>query len=210
MYTLYYAPGAASFVVHWLLIDLDLPHQLHPLDVEAREHKQPAYLALNPGGVIPTLLIDGTPVLEAAAIVMHLADVNPGAGLAPSPGSIQRAAYYQWTLYLADTLQPTFRRWFYPGEPAGEANAAAAKAIARQEIESCWQRIDEHLQASGPYLLGDRPCAADFLMTMMMRWSRNMPRPADEWTHLHAHAQRMKARPSFARVYAVEQLTDWT
>ena len=45
---------------------------------------------------------------------------------------------------------------------------------------------------------------------MLMRWSRNMPRPTDSWPVLHAHAQRMKALPSFKEVYAREGLTDWT
>ena len=70
MYTLYYAPGAASLVVHWLLIDLDLPHELIKLDIAARQHKTPAYLALNPSGVVPTLLIDGKPMCEAAAMAV--------------------------------------------------------------------------------------------------------------------------------------------
>ena len=52
--------------------------------------------------------------------------------------------------------------------------------------------------------------AADFLLTMLMRWSRNMPKPTDTWPALHAHAQRMKARPAFRETYRREGLTDWT
>ena len=52
--------------------------------------------------------------------------------------------------------------------------------------------------------------AADFLLTMLMRWSRNMPTPTDTWPVLQAYAQRMKALPSFKEVYAREGLTDWT
>ena len=37
MYTLYYAPGAASLVVHWLLIELGVEHELKHLDIAARE-----------------------------------------------------------------------------------------------------------------------------------------------------------------------------
>ena len=50
----------------------------------------------------------------------------------------------------------------------------------------------------------------DFLMTMLMRWSRNMPRPTDTWPALFEHASRMKARPSIREVYARQGLTDWT
>ncbi|MBP7598803.1 MAG: glutathione S-transferase C-terminal domain-containing protein, partial [Pseudoxanthomonas sp.] len=81
---------------------------------------------------------------------------------------------------------------------------------ARLKLERAWQQVADHLEAHGPYLLGAQRSSADFLLTMLMRWSRNMPRPTDRWPVLHAHAQRMKALPSFREVYAREGLTDWT
>jgi glutathione S-transferase len=210
MYTLYYAPGAASLVVHWLLIETGARHELKKLDTAAGEHKRPEYLALNPSGLIPTLLVHGEPLTEAAALVLHLADMHPNFGLAPEPASIERGRYYQWILHLANTLQPAFRVWFYPHEAAGEANADAAKEQARERIEACWERIEAHLRKRGPYLLGASATAADFLLTMLMRWSRNMPRPATDWPQLHALAQRMKARPSFRVLYEREGLSEWT
>ena len=210
MIELYYSPSTASLVVHWLLIDLGLPHVLHKLDFDKREHKSPAYLAINPAGVVPTLVLDGQPITEAAAILLHLADMHPAAGLAPSPGTLARAKYYQWMFFMANTLQPAYRAWFYATEPAGEANVDAVKDAARRRIESAWAQVDAHLAAGGPYLLGEKPCAVDFMMTMLMRWSRNMPKPAHTWPALAAHAKRMKARPSFAEVYAREGLSDWT
>ena len=209
MYTLYGSPGAASFVVHWLLIETGAPHDYRLLDTAAGEHKRPEYLALNPNGLVPTLVIGGQPVYEAAALVLQLADAHPGANLAPAPGSVKRAQYYQWVLHFANTLQPAFRIWFYPTEPAGEANAQIAKEAARERIEAAWQRIDTHLGEHGPYLLGDDPTAADFLLAMLMRWSRNMPRPASDWPHLAALIVRMKARESFRTLYAREGLTEW-
>ena len=209
MVTLYYAPATASMVVHWLLIELGAAHELRKLDLEAREHKAPAYLKLNPAGVVPTLLVDGQPLCEAAAIALHLADVHSGAGLAPPPGSVLRAQYYQWMFFMANTLQPAYRAWFYPDEPAGAESAAPAKESARQRIEAAWERVAAHLGAGGPYLLGERLSTADFMMTMLMRWSRNMPRPAHTFPALQAHAQQMKARPSFKELYAREGLTEW-
>lgn len=209
MYQLYYSPGAASFVVHWLLIELDAPHTLHKLDLAAGEHKRPEYLSINPNGVVPTLMVDGTPMTEAAALVMQLADRHPEAGLAPALGSRERGSYYQWLLYLANTLQPAFRLWFYPQEAAGEAAAETAKDMARAKVEGIWQRIEDHLAKNGPFLLGSQVSAADFHLTMLMRWSRNMPKPATGWPHLAALAEQMKARPSFAALYASEALTEW-
>ncbi len=73
---LYYAPGAASMLVHWLLIDLDLPHELNLVDTAAGAQKRPEYLALNPNGVVPTLVVDGQPMFEAAALAMTLAECD--------------------------------------------------------------------------------------------------------------------------------------
>jgi glutathione S-transferase len=192
-----------------LLIELDVPHELRLVDTAAKQQKSAGYLALNPNGVVPTLVIDGKPRYEAAALAMLLADRHPRAGLAPAFDAPQRADYVQWMFNLANMVQPLFRQWWYPGEPAGEANADAVRAHCAPRIEAQWQRIDDHLAAHGPYLLGKDISAADFYLTMLMRWSRNMPRPATDWPHLAALAKTMKARPSFARLYAEEGLEEW-
>lgn len=209
MHTLYYSPGAASLVVHWLLIELDLPHELKLLDFESRQQKSPEYLRLNPGGVVPTLVIDGEPMIESVAIVLHLADAHPAARLAPPVGSMERARYYRWLLFLASTVQPLFRNWYYPAEVAGEGNVEAVKAAAAARLEPCWEQLDAHLGGHGPYLLGERLSAADFHLTMLMRWSRNLPRQATHWPNLARLATLMKSRPSFKRLYEREQLSEW-
>jgi len=205
MVVLHYSPSTASLVVHWFLLELELPHELRAVDLDAGEQRSAAYLALNPAGVVPTLVIDGAPITEAAAILMHLADQHPT--WAPRPG--ERAAYYQWMCFCANTLQPAYRAWFYPTEPAGEAHVEGVKAQARDRLERAWQRVDDHLAAGGPYVLGAEICVVDLMLTMLMRWSRNMPRPAHTWPALAAFAARMKARPAFHEVYRREGLTDW-
>lgn len=209
MYTLYYAPGAASLAVHWLLIDLDLPHTLVKLDIAAREHKTPEYLALNPAGVVPTLLIDGKPMCEAAAMAVLLAEAKPEAGLIPAPGSARRAEFLQWMFHLANSLQPPFRLWWYPAEAAGEAHAEAGKATAEARIHAVFANLDAHLGKNGPYLLGESPCAADFMLVMLMRWSRNMPKTALDYPNLARLAGLMKARPSWKALYESEGLSEW-
>jgi hypothetical protein len=77
VYVLYYSPGAASFAVHWLLIELGVPFEARRLDLDAQEHKRPEYLKLNPNGLVPTLLIDGKPVYESGALVALLAERHP-------------------------------------------------------------------------------------------------------------------------------------
>ena len=210
MPTLYYSPGAASFVVHWLLIELGVPHVLHKVDTGAGEQKRPEYLAINPNGVVPAYVEDdGTVRIEAAAIAMTLADRHGTGVLAPAPDSPDRAAYHQWMFHLANAVQPLFRIWWYPHEVAGAEHADRARECVAPRIEAAWQRLDDHLAAHGPYLLGAQPSTPDFYLAMLLRWSRGMPRPGDRWPHLGALARAMKARPSFAELYAREGLTEW-
>jgi glutathione S-transferase len=210
MYTLYYMPGAASFVVHWLLIELDQPHELRRLDGDKREHKSAAYLALNPNGLVPTLMVDGRPVFESGALALLLAERHPQAGLAPLPGSPDRAAYLQWAVHFANTFQPAFRNWFYPDEAAGPEHAAAVKERARLALESGWGRLDAHLAAGGPWIAGARLSATDFFAAMLARWSRNMPRPATTWPAVLRLVTALKSRPSFRTLNEREALTQWS
>ncbi|KAA8992554.1 glutathione S-transferase family protein [Stenotrophomonas cyclobalanopsidis] len=207
--TLYGSVSTASMVVHWLLIELEIEHDLVLLDFEKREHKSAEYLALNPAGVVPTLMIDGQVLTEAPAIALYLADRHPEAALLPALGDPARGVAYRWMFWCANTVQPAYRAWFYPHEAAGEANAEATREMARQRLEAAWQQLAEHLQAQGPYVLGEAPSVVDFMLVMLMRWSRNMPTPTDNLPVLKIYAQRMKARPSFAETCRREGITDW-
>lgn len=207
-YTLYYSPGAASLAVHWMLIELGVAFEAVRLDLEAKEHKSSAYLKINPAGVVPTLIVNGKPQAEAASLLMLLAERHPSAELAPPLSSPDRGDYLQWMFTLANSLQPAFRLWFYPDEAAGAGNVDAAKAEAKKKIEAIWDRIDERL-ANRRFLIGDRLSAVDFMATMLMRWSRNMPKPAEAWPNLAAYIARMKATPSLREAHAREGLTEW-
>lgn len=208
MYTLYYAPGSANLVVHLTLLELDAPHTLQCIDIGAGQQRSADYLAINPHGVVPTLVIDGVPHGEAAALTMLLAERHPESALAPTVGSAQRAQYLQWMFYLANSLQPLFRQWFYPGDHLPAA-ADTMKEAARIGIEKCWSNIDAHLAAHAPYMLGEQFSVVDLYALMLMRWSRNMPHPATDWPHLTALATRLKARPSWKQMCDAEGLTEW-
>ena len=209
MYTLHYAPGAASLAVHWMLIEIGEPHELKRLDLDAGDQKKPEYLKLNPNGMVPTLVVDGTPLFESAALLMLLAERHPPAGFAPPESSPARAAYLSWMFHISNTIQPAFRNWFYAQDAAGPANEAAVKEAARPKIEAGFDRIEAQLKSGGPYLLGERVLAVDFLATMVMRWSRNMPKPATAWPTIANYVARMKGRPSFKALYEREGLTEW-
>lgn len=206
MYTLYYSPGTASMVVHLALLEIGAPHELKLVDFDANAQRDPAYLKLNPRGVVPTLVVDGQPLSESAALLMLLAERHPEASLAPPLGSPERAAWYQWIVYLSNTLMSAYRLWFYPQELD---DTPAVRAPIQRKIEAVWDLLDAQLAAHGPYLLGERFSGADLLLTMLMRWSRNMPRPATGWPALRQLADRVRARPSWQRLYEIEGLREW-
>ncbi|MBK8284242.1 MAG: glutathione S-transferase family protein [Ahniella sp.] len=207
MYKLYFAPGAASFSVHLALIEMAVPFELVRVDLQSGEQKSSEYLRLNPNGVVPTLVHDGQAMSESAALLLWLAERE--GKLAPPMGSPARAPYLQWMLYLANTLQPAFRQWFYPHEAAGEAAIDGAKAAAQVKVEVVFDRLADHLSANGPYLCGADLTVADLHAFMLMRWSRNMPKPATSWPVLAAFVAGLKARPSFKALYEAEGLTEW-
>lgn len=211
MITLHYLPGAASFAVHSLLRELNATFTLQLVDRANDGHKSPAYLKLNPNGLIP-VLVDGELVMyETAAILLHLADTHPAAGLAPPLGSAERAHYYKWMLWLSNTLQATLIHYFYPERWVDEGNAdgtAQVKAHAEAKVVACLKQIDDQLAGhGGPWLLGAHYSAVDPLAFMLCRWTRNFgSRPARDFAHIGPYLQRMLARPALKQVFAAEQL----
>lgn len=206
MYTLYYSPGTASMVVHLALLEAGAPHELKLVDLDAKAQRDPEYLRLNPRGTVPTLVVDGQPLSESAALLMLLAERHPDSPLAPPPGTPQRGAWYQWIVYLSNTLMSAYRLWFYPQDLC---DTPEVRTALQRRIEGVWDFLETHLAAHGPYLLGERFSGADLLLTMLMRWSRNMPRPATEWPALKRLADLVRARPSWQRLYEVEGLREW-
>ena len=110
MIELFYYPSNASFAPHVVLHELGVPFQLRLVDRDKDEHKSPEFLKINPNGLLPALrdTRQGELVLfETAAILLHLADTHPDAGLMPALGSAERAQAYKWLMWLTNTLQPT-------------------------------------------------------------------------------------------------------
>ena len=208
-YTLYYSPGAASLAVHWMLIELRIPFEAKRVDIDAGAQRSPEYLRLNPTGRVPTLVVEGVPHGESTALLMLLAERHPEKKLAPAPGAPTRADWLETMIYLANTVLPAMRDWFYADKDGDPQGAEAVKALARRRIEGAWDRLDARLADGRIHLLGSELSTVDFLGTMLMRWSRNMPRPATTWTNLAPYIQRMRSRPAFIEVNNREGLTDW-
>jgi glutathione S-transferase len=195
--------------VHWALIELGGPFETVRLDIAIGDQRDPAYLKLNPMGRVPTLVVDGQPYIESTALLMLLAERHPEAGLAPPPGDPQRAKWLETMVWLANNLQSAQRDWFYADKDGAPSGAGAVRDLARRRIEAAWPRLAGQLSDSQGYLFGDKPGVADLLAAMLMRWSRNMPHPANEQPALAAYLARMGALPSYAELCRREELAPW-
>ncbi|MGD9832467.1 MAG: glutathione S-transferase family protein [Piscinibacter sp.] len=209
MKQLHYFPGNASMTPHMLLVDLGVPFERVLVDRTTNAHRSPEYLKLNPNGKIP-VLVDGDLVLyETGAIVLHLVDTHAGAGLAPAVGTAERAQFYKWLLWLANTLQAEMPLYFYSDRWADDAaGAAQVKKHAEAHIAGMIDQLEaEFARHGGPWFAGERFSALDPYVFMLCRWTRAMQRPARTLPHLAAYLQRMLARPAVQRVFASEGLS---
>jgi glutathione S-transferase len=210
MIQLHYFPGNASMTPHMVLEELGVPFELKLVDRARAAHKSPEYLRLNPNGLIP-VLVDGDLVLyETAAIVLHLVDTHPAAGLAPAVGSAERAQFYKWLVWLSASLQAAMPLYFYSERYVDDGNAdgaAQVKARAEARIAGLVDQIEAQLAShGGPWLLGAAYTAVDPYAFMLCRWTRGMRRPARTLPHIGAFLQRALARPAVQRTIATEGL----
>lgn len=192
-----------------MLLELGVSFETRLVDIDVGAQHDPEYLRLNPTGRVPTLLIDGTPRGESAALLMLLAERHPESGLAPLPNSPERSEWFEMMIYLANSVLPAMRGWFYADVDGEPENATAVREFARRQIEGSMERLDSLLGDGRRHLIGNCLTTADLLALILMRWTRNMPRPATSWPNLAQYVQRLRARPTFLELNAREQLTDW-
>jgi glutathione S-transferase len=210
MIELHYFPSNASMAPHILLQELGVDFQLRLVDRNRNEHKSPEFLKLNPNGLLPVLCDDDLVLHETAAILLHLADTHPDAGLVPPLGAKERALTYKWLMWLTNTLQPALIAYYYPerwvaeGNTAGTAEVkAAAEARIGTQLDLLAAEFERH---GGPWLLGDRYSLLDPLAFMLCRWTRGFAHPARARPVLEAYLDRMAQRPAVVRALETEAL----
>src|SRR5471030_1016684 len=101
MLTLYMSPGTSSMAVHIALHEIGMPFELKRLSLPKKETKSPEYLALNPEGAVPMLLIDGRRLTQVAACLFYLAKTYPDAKLLPSNDPETEAQAISWPVSAA-------------------------------------------------------------------------------------------------------------
>lgn len=181
---LYFAPGSSSMAAHIALHEIGAPFDARPMSFKKKEMRAPDFLALNPAGKVPTLLVQGRPLTEVAGILFYLAKRFPEAGLLP-PGDIEAEAQaVSWMSFCAASL--------HPARAKGLEHARAIYGIADRKLGARdW--------AIGRYSIAD-------IHLFRLFWRlRNSLRPApDEFPRLETHYQRMMARPAVQKVCAIE------
>jgi glutathione S-transferase len=200
MYTLYWAPNSAAMAPHALLEEIGARYTLAAVDISRDKPRDPDYLKINPSGAVPTLIADGTTVFESAAICMWLNERHPEAGMAPPADHPRRAHYFQWLLFMANTLQPAFQTHYYPERFCKDERAfPAVKARAAERLAEIWARIDA-AYAPGPWLLGERLSICDHYVGMLSLWLDAEHRSAVRIPRVGRMTQCLAERPAVKRV----------
>ena len=218
MIQLHHYPSTASMIPHIVLEEMGIPYELVLVDQARDKHKSPAYLQLNPNGLLPALTDGNLVMYETAAICLHLCDTHPQAGLAPAVGTVERAHFYKWLMWLTNTLQPALITYFYPDRYVAEGNATGAaevKACAQARVGDLLAQLDAELtrvqgQSAGAefWFMGANYTLLDAYIFTVCRWTRNFSSlPARNYANLGPYLQRMLTRPAVQRVIAQEGLT---
>jgi len=183
--------SSASRRVRLCLAEKGIAYESVPIDMSKQEHHAPAYLALNPNGVVPALLLDdGRPLHESSTICEYLDEMQPVPPLRPAD-PYQRAVmrnFVRWTdekslphlliLNWSIALQPGASQWTdaqlqerLDRIPTAERRAAWIR-IARQPYSDEEKRAAltrllalvgkmEQMLGAGPWLMGDDYSLAD-------------------------------------------------
>ncbi|MEH6629296.1 MAG: glutathione S-transferase family protein [Halopseudomonas aestusnigri] len=207
MYKLHYYPGNANLAPHMLLEELGADYELIYVDRNNQAHKSADYLALNPTGRIPVLEDGAMVISETAAICLHLADRHPEGRMVPDVATPERAKFYQWLMFLTNTVQTEFLIYFYSDRYSTDVdNAAEIKAAAEARLNDYFRIIDEQLGKKGPYMMGKAVSLLDFYVLMLSRWGRFLENKPRDLKYIGKNVKLMSKRPSVISAFEQEKL----
>lgn len=182
--TFYFSPGSSSMAAHIALHEVGAVFEARSVSFAKREHRSPEFLAINPEGKVPTLLIDGRRLTEVAAILYYLARCHPEAGLLPANDPEAEAQVISWMSFIAATLHPARTR--------GMEHARKVYGLADQ-------RLGEREWAIGCYSIADI-----HLFRLYWRFASSLNPAPGEFPNLAAHHDRMMTRLAVRRTLEVE------
>lgn len=143
---LYHSPySTCSQKVRLCLWEKNLPFEVTEIHFWKNEHLTPEYLALNPNGVVPTLLHKGEPIIDSSVIVEYLDEVFPETPMSP-PDAMGRARMRAWMRYLEEVPTtairvPSFNKVFVQLWQDKSDAEIAAQADARPLRKGMYQEM---------------------------------------------------------------------
>ena len=127
--------STCSKKVRLCLFEKGLPFKSRLLDLQKFEQHEPEYLALNPNGVVPTLVHGGRPIIESSIIIEYIDETFPETPLKPTD-TYDRAMMRLWTKYSDDVA---YKAVYVPTWHKLRARAAAG--LSAKELDKTLSRF---------------------------------------------------------------------
>ena len=200
---LYWGKHTCAIGIHVMLEETGAPYELQELDIKAKEHTRPPFSELNPKQKVPVLVRDdGSVMTEYGTIAAWLASTYKDADLLPFDDLERQTRMYEAMDYLVGTVHgQAFHHLFMPEQFAegskDEATLAEVKAKGRAMAEKGFAIVGVQL-GQGPWLVGEQFTIGDTALFYTARWAPEMGVTLPD--NVAAHLERMKARPSVAKV----------
>ena len=199
--TLYSAPLSSATPVLNALLELRIPHELVQLDLSDGEQCKPEFLALNPNGKVPTLVVDGTPMFEALAIMQWLGDrFGLEHGLWPSAEAPERLQALSWSTWAYVTFVSQMSRFIYATSERfpQELHHAGHAEDASKELQKLLGVLDGRL-ANSDYLLGNDFGLVDLIVACCVTYGTFCGVSVEAHAHVRAWLARFHARPAYQK-----------
>lgn len=196
----YRAPNSSAVPVASVLKELQVPHEAITVDLQKLDQKKPAFLALNPNGKVPTLVVDGQPMFEAVAIMQWLGErFGVDKKLWPAADDPARLAALSWSAWTYVSLASAVQRYNLACSQMApkELHHPPLAAAAKQEILSYFEMLDARLSKQR-FMLGDSFSVLDVIVGSMVLWANVCGLSVSEYPALRAWVEQCKARPSIA------------
>lgn len=202
----YVAPMSSATPVLNALYELGVPFQHVPVDITKGEQHTAAFRALNPNAKVPTLVVDGTPMFEACAIMQRLGDrFGVEQGLWPAfddPKRLEAASWSTWA-YVSFGAHLSRLNWSHGERVDPSLHHPAQAEHARRELDALLTILDGRL-ADRDHLLGDTFTLADLIVGGVVTYATYCDVSVEAHPNVKAWLARFHARPAFARSWAAD------
>jgi glutathione S-transferase len=207
MLQLYFSPGACSFVPHVGLEAAKAQFEPKLVKLHKGEQRTPEYLAMNPNGQVPVLVVDGKPLTQIVAICDLLDRSFPQANLLPKE-AWDRSQALSGLAWMNSTPHTTATRFFFPERYAeSEAARAEVRKRATEEFRGYLERVQGMLPSAAPYWLGERVSFHDAYAFTLLRWGGFAGIDPKSLPAYHAYAQNLLKAPPIAAAAARERIS---